>query len=351
VTNETGISPPSKVSLSFSALLVRVKNILRQGMHELARPEDAPRPRSAEAIAISDRGKFLLLAGSDQTVPFTPQILSGLADRTNSGPVDLVFRDKSCIDIAFSVPSAPLAELRQMIETEVQFRSPFAEAVSLSFWTARELANGRWQIQAAVFLRTQVAELLADLKANGVPVGQVWRESATVEFSAFPVWATGARAEPTAWSIVKGLSRTLKLTLAGSFLLLASATALTLSLSLGAGRLSAEAEAARASLSADAQTSASVRSLEQTLDRSADRLAMTGRLTSLLPDGFWLDQLAVEQDTVTLTGFGPSAAEVTRLLSTMPELSDIIFASPVTRDNTQSLERYRISANFVGSAP
>jgi hypothetical protein len=253
--------------------------------------------------------------------------------------------------MAFSVPTAPLAELRQMIETEVQFRSPFAEAVSLSFWTARELANGRWQIHAAVLLKTRVAELLADLKANGVLVGQVWREAAAVEFAAQPAWATGTRADPTGRSILAGLSRSLKLTVAGSVLLLASATALTLSLWLGAGRLSAEAEAARASLSADAQTSASVQSLEKSLALSADRLAMTGRLTSLLPDGFWLDQLAVEQDTVTLTGYGPSAAEVTRLLSTMPELSDIIFASPVTRDNTQSLERYRISATLVGAAP
>jgi hypothetical protein len=161
----------------------------------------------------------------------------------------------------------------------------------------------------------------------------------------------GPRPAPGPRAILAGLPRTLKATLSGSALLLASALATTLWLGLGSGRLSAEAGAARASLSERAQATAGLRSLALSLARSADRLAMTGQLSTVLPDGYWLDQLAIEADTVTLTGFGPSAAEVTRLLSTLPELSDIAFASPVTRDNTQSLERYRISATLVSAAP
>ncbi len=349
MTNETETSPPSKASLSFGTLLVRLKNVLRQGAIDLVRPGDAGRARSAEAIEITDQGIFLALANSDQPVPLTPQMLAGFADRSSPRPVDLVFRGNSCIDVAFSVPTAPLDELRQLIESEVQFRSPFSEAVALSFWTAREQADGRWHVQAAVLLKAKVAELLADLQANRVPMGQVWREATGVSFAAQPVWASGPQAAPGPLAILKGLPTALKLTLAGSGLFLASATALTLSLGLSAGSLASDADAARASLSAEAQTSASLRSLDQSLARSADRLAMTGRLSGLLPDGFWLDQLAVEQDTVTLTGYGPSAAEVTRLLTSLPELTDITFASPVTRDNTQSLERYRISATFVGA--
>lgn len=349
MTNETEISPPSKASLSFGTLLVRLKNVLRQGAVDLVRPADAGRSRSAEAIEITDQGMFLSLADGDQQVPVTPQILAGFADRAAPRPVDLIFRDNSCIDVAFSVPAAPLAELRQMIQTEVQFRSPFAEAVSLSFWTAREQPNGRWQIQAAVVLKARVADLVADLRANGVTLGQVWREGASLRYAAQPEWANGPQSDPGPLAILANLPSTLKLTLAGSGVLLTSAAALTVSLALGAGRLSEPADAARASLSEDAQASASLRNLDLSLARSADRLAMTGQLSGLLPDGFWLDQLAVEKDTVTLTGYGPSAAEVTRLLTSLPELSDITFASPVTRDNTQSLERYRISATLAGA--
>ena len=65
----------------------------------------------------------------------------------------------------------------------------------------------------------------------------------------------------------------------------------------------------------------------------------------------WLDQLIIDDDTVTLAGFGPSAAEITQMLTTLPELTDIRFASPVTRDNSQSLERFRIAATLTGAAP
>jgi Fimbrial assembly protein (PilN) len=353
VTNETQTSPASKPSISFNAVSIRLRNVLQQGVHELVYPNAAGRSatRSAEAIEITDQGVFLALAQGTQTVPLTPRILAGLAERANPRPVDLVFRDNSCIDVTFSVPPAPLPELRQMIATEVQFRSPFAEAVALSFWSAQEQAGGRWQVRAAVLLKTRVTELLADLQSNGIALGQVWREGTGARFAAEPDWATGPRPAPGPLAIMAGLPAMLKLSLAGSAVFLVSALLLTLSLGLGAGRLSEKADAARASLSEKAQTTASMRSLDLSLARSADRLAMTGRLTALLPDGYWLDQLAVETDTVTLTGYGPSAAEVTRLLTTLPELSAITFASPVTRDNTQSLERYRIAATLAGSTP
>ncbi|NJS39531.1 MAG: hypothetical protein HC783_11490, partial [Rhodobacteraceae bacterium] len=216
MTNETEISPPSKASLSFDTLLVRLKNVLLQGVTDLARPGNAGRPRSAEAIEITDQGIFLALANSDRPVPLTPQMLASFANRAIPRPVDLVFRENTCIDVTFSVPTAPLAELRQLIESEVRFRSPFSEAVALSFWTAREQVDGRWQVQAAVLLKAKVAELLADLQANRVPMGQVWREAAAVSFAAQPAWATGPQAAPGPLAILKGLPGTLKLTLAGS---------------------------------------------------------------------------------------------------------------------------------------
>jgi hypothetical protein len=352
VTNETEISPASKASLSFGTLIVRLRNILQQGLHDLVGVPDAGRAvRSAEAIEINDQGVFLTLAQGTQPVPISARMVAGLAERAAPRPVDLVFRGNCCIDLAFSVPTAPLPELRQMIESEVQFRSPFAEPVSLFFWTAQEEAGGRWQVRAAVLLKARIADLLADLQANGVAIGRVWREGGDASFVTQPAWATGPRSAPRPVDIARSLPVTLKYSLAGGALFLTSAVLLTMSLGLGAGRLADRADAARASLSEKAQTTASLRSLDQSLARSADRLAMTGRLSALLPDGYWLDQLAIETDTVTLTGFGPSAAEVTRLLTTLPELSDITFASPVTRDNTQSLERYRISATLAGSTP
>ena len=75
-------------------------------------------------------------------------------------------------------------------------------------------------------------------------------------------------------------------------------------------------------------------------------LALTGTLSGALPDDVWLDQIIIDGTDVTLVGFAPSAAEVTRILTELPTLSDIKFASPVIRDNSQSIERFRIAATL-----
>ena len=95
---------------------------------------------------------------------------------------------------------------------------------------------------------------------------------------------------------------------------------------------------------------ANANQLDASLALATDRLAMAGTLSGLLPDGVWLDQLLIDEDSITVSGFAPSAAEITRLLSTLPQLSEIQFASPVTRDNTQNLERFRISATLEGAS-
>jgi Fimbrial assembly protein (PilN) len=351
VTNEPETSPRANASVPFSTRIVRLRNLLLQGAVELAAPLSVGEARADEVLEVADKGIVLHVAATDQRAPIGPEILAALAERADRRPLDLVFKGNSCIDVSFTVPTAPLPDLRRIVETELQFRSPFAEDVSLSFWSAKELPDGRWQVRAAVLLKAKIAALLAELQTHGLTVGAVWREGAAASFGARPAWAVGPSPDPSLKEVLFGLPSTVKLTLGGSALFLASAAALTLSLSLGAGRLGEAADAARAELGAEAQASASIRSLDSALARSTDRLAMTGLLSDRLPDGFWLDQLAIEQDTVTLTGFGPSAAEVTRLLSTLPMLSDIAFASPVTRDNTQSLERYRIAATLAGAAP
>ena len=62
----------------------------------------------------------------------------------------------------------------------------------------------------------------------------------------------------------------------------------------------------------------------------------------------WLEQILIENDDLTIIGSAPSAAEVTRLLSVLPAIMDIEFGSPVTRDNTQNIERFRINAKLTG---
>ena len=139
--------------------------------------------------------------------------------------------------------------------------------------------------------------------------------------------------------------------LLGAVIFCVSSIAALVSTTVAHGQMSDQAAAARTTLAAQAQAVAGLRTLDGALQVSTERLAMTGTLSALLPDGVWLDQLIVDEDTVTMVGFAPSAAEVTRLLTALPELTDIRFASPVTRDNTQNLERFRIAATLARAVP
>ncbi len=331
--------------------LTRIRNLALQGLAELAAPQASSLPRSEDYVELGEDGARLRRAGRPEVAEVSAETLGALAARSGQRPIDLVFTGTSCIDITFTLPAALLPELRRMVETEIGFRSPFANGASLSFWQAEELTDGYWRIRAAVALKAQVTALLDALAASGLRPGVVRREVAGASFVAQPGWAGGTDAAPGPVAVIARLPVTLRLTLAGAAILLASAAALSVSLGLAGARLGAEAEAARSALSAEAQASAGIRSLDVALARSAARLALTGVLSELLPDGTWLDQLVIEGDTLTLAGFGPSAAEVTRLLSTLPELTEIAFASPVTRDNTQSLERFRIVATMTGPSP
>ncbi|MEM9211777.1 MAG: hypothetical protein AAGA63_09845, partial [Pseudomonadota bacterium] len=60
----------------------------------------------------------------------------------------------------------------------------------------------------------------------------------------------------------------------------------------------------------------------------------------------WLQQIDIDSQVMTVSGFGPSGADVTRILSGFSGLVEVGFASPLTRDNTQNIERFRIGAEL-----
>jgi hypothetical protein len=345
-------SDPAKdtKAVPFARKRNQYRNLALQGSAELVVPCADSVPVSDYYVAITNDAPTLRRPHSSETKLLSAQTISELVDQRGQAPVDLVVMDDSCIDLSFRLPDATLPELRQIIENELQFRSPFSENASYWFWTGEEQEDGRWRARASVVLKNRVQEALDLLSQAEIPVGMVRRSSPEVEFAARPAWA-GHEANTKSLSITKNLPAALKLSLLGAAVYCASAIALLVSDSLTRSDVAQQAATARATLSQQAQSAAGVQKLDQSLQLATEKLAITGKLSQLLPEGVWLDQLIIDDDTVTLAGFGPSAAEITQMLTTLPELTDIRFASPVTRDNSQSLERFRIAATLTGAAP
>jgi Tfp pilus assembly protein PilN len=71
------------------------------------------------------------------------------------------------------------------------------------------------------------------------------------------------------------------------------------------------------------------------------KLQLLEQLTRLLPDGTWLQQLQISQDTVEIYGYSNRAADLVPPLENSSYFTQVEFASPITRDN-QNKEVFRI---------
>lgn len=350
MTNSDGAPARDDTKASVGKGLNRLRNLVLQGAAELSQPRIDSLPLSEYSVVIGPDAPLLRHRDTEEMEPLTAQSLEALAKSHSNAALDLVVLDDGCIDLSFSLPDALLPELRQIIELETSFRSPFSPDVSVAFWVAEEQKDGKWRARAAVMLRTVVDPVLTLLSEHGFTVDVVRRAGKSIGFAARPAWVGHAAASKSR-SGLRGLPAGLKLSLLGAVVFCASTIAAATSDRFTLSQVSAEAETARATLAAQAQSMAGVRALDQSLALATQKLALTGKLSELLPDGVWLDQLIIDDDTVTLVGFGPSAADITRLLTSLPELSDIRFGSPVTRDNTQALERFRIVATLESATP
>ncbi len=349
MSNTDDGSTAKDMGVSRGRWLNRLRNLILQGSAELAGPDVNSLPVSDHFVVFTEDGVQLRRSGTRDAVVFDDAALAKLAKEEGDIALDLVFADESCIDLSFSLPDALLPEMRQIIENEIRYRAPFQESVSYSFWVAEEQKDGKWRGRAAVVLKEPVAAVIEQLSQHGFRPGIIRRAAKGSPFAATPAWA-GHDADQRPRYGLKHLPSSLKLGLLGAVILCASAAALLMSQSMTAAQTRNEADAARATLAAQAQAMATVRQLDGSIALATDKLAMAGTLSSLLPDGVWLDQLIVTDESVTLVGFAPSAADITGVLATLPQLTEIRFGSPVTRDNTQGLERFRIVAYLTGGA-
>jgi Tfp pilus assembly protein PilN len=81
--------------------------------------------------------------------------------------------------------------------------------------------------------------------------------------------------------------------------------------------------------------------LENVRANNWQKLRLLEQLTKLLPEGTWLQQLQISEDTVEINGFSNHAAELVPPLENSPYFTQVEFTAPITRDN-QKKEVFRI---------
>lgn len=331
--------------------LTKFANLASASMAMLHEPPALPKKAPPPELFLGDSSYALRL--DDDVSNFDN--LSDLTYRLDQLPekeIDIVFAGRTALDLSFQIPNGPFNDLEAMIETELEFRSPIPREQCVWFWTAKETPNGDWMVEAAIVLKGAIDWVLEAMRTTGKSINLARRhdQDGSLRLAVTPDWLDKPSRLPSS-GILSRFGRippTLRMPIAAFAIFAISAVSLYVVQSDRAETLAAEAEQANAALRAIAAEQAVTNGLRDRRDLSNARLAMVGSLASTLPDGVWLEQLIVDGEDVTIMGFAPSAAEVTRLLSALPSLSEIEFGSPVTRDNTQNLERFRINAILTG---
>jgi hypothetical protein len=332
--------------------LTKYLNLASAGLSELNTKRPMPTKAPPPEIIVKDGG-FAIRIDEDVSKFTDP---SALAKQLNAIPekrIDLVFDGRSALDLSFLVPNGPFHDLEAMIDTELAFRSPFQREQCVWFWTAKETEALDWQVEAAIVLNTSIDWVLVAMQSGGKSINLARRDrpDGTTRIAVYPSWLLPprkAKGKMTLGQSLRMIPSNLRLPIATFAFLLGSAVALTVVQSVRQNALSTEAAAANAEISQRVAIEAKTRALKDLRSGSEVRLATVGRLANLLPDDVWLEQISIDDERLSITGYGPSAADVTRLLATVEALSDIQYGSPVTRDNTQNIERFRIDAALTG---
>ena len=79
------------------------------------------------------------------------------------------------------------------------------------------------------------------------------------------------------------------------------------------------------------------------------RLWLLDQVTKLLPDGTWLQELHISEDTVEIYGYSDRAADLVPPLENSPYFTQVEFTAPITRDNKKK-EIFRIRMRLKQAA-
>jgi Tfp pilus assembly protein PilN len=89
--------------------------------------------------------------------------------------------------------------------------------------------------------------------------------------------------------------------------------------------------------------------LEDVRAANWQKLRLLEQLTKSLPDGTWLQELHIDEDTVEIYGFSKRAADLVPPLENSPYFTQVEFTAPIIRDN-QNQEIFRIRMRLKQAA-
>ncbi|MEM9147773.1 MAG: PilN domain-containing protein [Pseudomonadota bacterium] len=336
-------------------------NLVETGARSInAAPPSLCAPETVRIVITEAGGAYLETTDQGERVqaPFAPDADAATRlRRSGVERVDLILEEGACLDMAFVLPEATLADMRAMIETEVAFQSPVSLSEALWCWTAERRRSGdepEWHIEVALTLASRLVPLLDALRDAGVAIALVRRRRPDGEWAARPDWLRGDQPGKSRLERLGQQAQTLPalvlVPIAASALFALVCVQQGLSVLVSQGAIADDARAARTTVAQALEQSSRRRALEDEGRLSSLRLATIPSVAAALPDDTWLDSLSIDGTEFELSGFGPSAARTTEDLAKVQGLNALRFAAPIARNSRQKTERFRI-AGYLDDLP
>jgi len=240
-----------------------------------------------------------------------------------------------------ALPLAASRDLQAVLGFEMDRLTPFA--ADEVYWGVAGLqpdaARGKLNLQLFVVLRAQVDAICSALAPMQLMPSFIEVPGGRIELAGAP-----QRADRLMQMGLSALCGVLALACLAVPLLRQQAA-----LDATAQAIAASAPAAQTALALRHQlaTTASGRAAIIQARRTGDALQVLATLTSALPDGTWLSDLALKSGDLTIDGQSTNAARLIGLLSAVPDLRDPNFTAPVTRTADGKADQFSLHAGIA----
>lgn len=292
--------------------------------------------------------------GRRGTAPAEEVTRGMLANRVRRGEVPVLsLPEGDAVQARLTVPETALRALDEIVDTEIARLTPFRADDVAQARRVGSSEGGQVRINLTVVPKSRLMERVAALRAEGVEPGAAIAGAPPGDGPIGP-WLDGdllglapPRARHGTFAVVLAVTLLLGIgalvsPLASDWLLLRD---------LDRQRMTLATRAATILDQADRLAAAEARLMALNAFRSGQpRVTTLERLTAALPDDTWLTELSVEATgRVVLAGLSRDAAGLLRRLAATPDLTDVAFTGPVTRDGASGAERFRLSLSLASA--
>ncbi len=274
-------------------------------------------------------------------------------ERRKWGPLLTIRLDlpkNSCLVRRKRLPKAALGHASALLALDLEGSTPFSlRDVYTHYWVPGTAHNSSAEIEVEhiVVKRNLVAHLLRDLRSTGLSpheLGVRTEDGTRLPVNLLPL------SEQAPNRLKSNIDRVLIIAAFTTALLLVAASSAAIwrqesllsTLQADTNALRTKALAVRKQLT---ELDTAVRSVERHRLRKIDSVLVIQvweEVTQRLPDTTWLTDLRIDEGTVLLDGYSKAASELIGILSRSSIFRSVEFASPVTRDSQQSVERFQI---------